>query len=38
MKDDIAKSINDNYGETKAFVQEAVIELLNDVEKKSKTS
>jgi len=36
MKDDIAKSINDNYGETKAFVQEAVIELLNDVEKKSK--
>ena len=36
MKDNLDKSVNDNYGETKAFVQEAVIELLNDVEKKSK--
>tara|TARA_E500000178_G_C17038997_1_gene765451 strand:+ start:6886 stop:7419 length:534 start_codon:yes stop_codon:yes gene_type:complete len=36
MKDDLDKSVNDNYGETKAFVQEAVIELLNDVEKNKK--
>ena len=36
MKDDLDKSVNDNYGETKAFVQEAVIELLNDVEKNQK--
>lgn len=36
MKDDLDKAVNNNYGETKAFVQEAVIELLNDVEKNNK--
>ena len=36
MKDDLEKTTNDGYGETKVFVQEAVVELLNDVEKKKK--
>ena len=37
MKDNLAKSINDNVGDLKGFVQEAVIDVLSDEDEKNKS-